>query len=295
LPCAFPNSAEEAGEMALEVGVPLLIKPRTQVFLRTRSKGIFVDDPRAVPDQYRSFLAKNAFHPPLQRRLPGIEQPILQAFHAEAATGIYSITGFVGTPEQGVAARAAVKVLQRPRRLGVGLCFEEAPVDFGMLDMLVRIFRDIGYFGVFEAEFVPHEGSLHLIDMNPHFYGQMGFDTARSLPHGYLAWLAAVGEHAEVKAELERARDWQEGRGYVFCNRFFFGLMLGLQRMSGWVDANQHDHWRRWLADHNQRGLAFDSVNFPGDRGPATAAAVRDLVHALRHPRSFYRQMIVGP
>ena len=292
---AFPEGSDDALRAAEDVGFPLLLKPRTQVYLETRSKGVVVDSPKDLKFEYTDFLAKNPFHARLRANIPSIERPMLQAFRPEAAGTIYSISGFMGRSDQGVAARAAVKVLQRPRRLGVGLCFEEAAIDPSALDGITRLCRKVGYFGVFEAEFVNVDGRLHLIDFNPRFYGQMGFEVARDLPLGYLTWLGALGQNTRLAEVLSSARDWQDGRGYVYCNRFFFNQMLSLQRFSGWMKPEEVEGWRRWLAQPSGRGLAFDSVDAPDDHRPALAAAVRDIYFALRHPRSFYRQMIVGP
>jgi D-aspartate ligase len=148
---------------------------------------------------------------------------------------------------------------------------------------------------VFEAEFVHEGGRHHLIDFNPRFYGQMGFDVARNLPSPYFVWLAALGETEQLTRELEASRKWREGQGFVYCNRFFFNLMLSLQKLSGWMSDDERQVWQKWLHDHRERNLAFDSVDAPGDPLPAVAATAREIFMALRHPRSFYRQMIVGP
>jgi predicted ATP-grasp superfamily ATP-dependent carboligase len=295
LPTVFPESAEEAARLGPSVGFPLLVKPRTQIYLPTRSKGDFVAEQGELAKAFDHFLADNPFHPALCAARPGIERPMLQAFRSDAAENIYSISGFIGRETQGDAVRASVKVLQRPRRIGVGLCFEEAPVNREILDGLARICHRIGFFGVFEAEFVPYENKLHLIDFNPRFYGQMGFEIARSLPLPYLTWLGALGEEAELTAALEKARRWEEGQGYVYCYRFFFHLMLSLQRLSGWLSEEEHVMWQEWLAEPTARGHAFDPMQSATDPRPGQAAATRDVVWALSHPRSFLRQMVFGP
>jgi hypothetical protein len=220
---------------------------------------------------------------------------MLQAFRSDAAENIYSISGFVGPKDGQVVARAAVKVLQRPRRLGVGLCFEEAPVDEAALDGLVRLCREVGYSGVFEAEFVRSGTHAHLIDFNPRFYGQMGFETARSLPLAYLAYLGALGRDSELADELAEAGKFVPGKGYVYCNRFFFAALLSLQRLGGRMTEAEAERWRDWLKRSRDRMLAFDSVDAPDDHLPAVVSVVSDVYFAARHPRSFLRQMVIGP
>jgi predicted ATP-grasp superfamily ATP-dependent carboligase len=295
LPTVFPRDPEEASRLTQTTGYPLLLKARTQILLESRSKGDFVGSPAELPQAYRRFLCKNPFHPEMQARVPGIELPMMQAFREQAAENIYSISGFVARGQAPIVARAAVKVLQRPRRLGVGLCFEEAPVDPAVLEGIKRICREVQYFGVFEAEFVREGGRACLIDFNPRFYGQMGFEIARDLPLAYLTWLGALGEDQALAAELSRAAAWREGRGYVYCNRFFLNLMVSLQGLSGRMTREEVRGWQRWLRDSSDRALAFDSMDAPGDRLPALVSAVRDLWRAARYPRSFLRQMVIGP
>ena len=44
--------------------------------------------------------------------------------------------------------------MQRPRRIGVGVCFEAAEVLPRALEAVTRVARGTGYFGVFETEFI---------------------------------------------------------------------------------------------------------------------------------------------
>ena len=295
LPTAFPRDQAEAVQMAPEVGFPLLLKPRTQILLPTRSKGVFVDTAADLPREFTDYLPKNPFYRPLVARVPGIDVPMLQAFRPDAAENIYSISGFIGPKVEQVCVRAAVKVLQRPRRLGVGLCFEEAPVDEGALVGLVRICREAGYFGVFEAEFVRTHGEHCLIDFNPRFYGQMGFEIARQLPLARLVWLGALGKSDELAAELAEAARFDSGKGYVYCNRLFFKILLSLQVLGGRMTHSEASRWREWLESSRRKSLAFDSIDSPHDHMPAMVSAVTELYWAARHPRSFLRQMVIGP
>jgi hypothetical protein len=151
-----------------------------------------------------------------------------------------------------------------------------------------------GYFGIFEAEFVRADDQLQLIDFNPRFYGQMGFDVARGLPLPYLMWLGALGRDAEVTAAVEQAQQWTTGRGYVYCNRFFLNLTLFWQGMSGRMSREERSRWRHWLDVASSRELAFDPMESPSDPLPGWVSKVRELYAAARHPRAFYRKVIVG-
>jgi predicted ATP-grasp superfamily ATP-dependent carboligase len=295
LPTLFPRNFEEGVAMGEQLGYPLLLKPRSQVLLCDHGKGTYVGNADELRKEYRRFAQDNPYHPAFSAIRTGLDQPMLQTFHPDAAGGIYSLSGFIGPRDDELAVRAAVKVLQRPRRLGVGLCFESAEVEPAALDAVTRLCRKAGYFGVLEAEYLREDGHYHLLDFNPRFYGQMGFDVARGLPLPFLVWLGALRSQEELSEALAKSRSAEGTAGSVYCNRFFFKWMLSLQRLSGWMDADERERWLAWLEEPDARSLAFDSIDAPEDRVPTTVAIVRDVYLALRHPRSFYRQMIVGP
>jgi predicted ATP-grasp superfamily ATP-dependent carboligase len=293
VPTAFPSGEDAAVQEAAAIGFPLLLKPRTQVQFPSREKGHVVERAQDLRAQYRRFAKGLQYLPGVRAALPGVEIPLLQAFRSEAAQGIYSLAGFAH-PSGRIVARASLKVLQRPRRLGVGLCFEEAPVDGRALAEVQRLCRAVGFFGVFEVEFVPSGGRLAMIDFNPRFYGQMAFENARELPLAWLSWLGACGEERLLSEELDRAAAWREGRGLVYCNRFFLRSMLRLQRLTGRIGPAESRRWLDWLQERRARGLAVDSVDQPGDPGPYRAGVLQELFEAARHPRSFLRSVALG-
>lgn len=297
VPCPrtlFPASLDGALLLAEDLGYPLVLKPRTQMFLAVTSKGVVVENPARLREEYAKLLADNAPHPSVREVLPGVEHPMLQAFVPSAAGDTYSISGFLAQNGQGMATRAAIKLLQRPRQVGVGVCFEEAAVDPRALDDLQRLSERAGYFGVFEAEFLRDGGTLKLIDFNPRFFGQMGFDVMRDLPLPYLAWLGATGAEARLAQAMEAAREWQAGAGYVCCNGSFLNLTLFCQGLSGKMSSEERTRWRRWLAGPKQRAMAFDLVDSPSDPLPGVASRLREAYSALRHPRAFFRRVVMG-
>ncbi|HWA73755.1 MAG TPA: hypothetical protein VG937_15525 [Polyangiaceae bacterium] len=290
----FPTSREDALAQASELGFPLVLKPRTQMFLETTSKGGVIASPAGLAEAYDRLVTRNAPHPSVRGELPRVEHPMLQSFVPDAAGDTYSISGFIA-PDGGSVVRAAIKLLQRPRQVGVGVCFEEAAVDPRALADLQRLAARVGYFGVFEAEFVRGASNrLQLIDFNPRFFGQMGFDVARDMPLPYLAWLGAVGDEARLRERLDAAQKWQHGAGYVYRNSAFLRLTLFLQGLSGGMSAEERQRWRHWLEVPKNPELAFDLVDSPHDPLPGVVSRVREVYWALRHPRAFFRKVVMG-
>ncbi len=289
----FPQCVSDALLGAEELGYPVLLKPRTQVLQRGGGKGHIVRGPAELELFYKRVMAFEAHAPLIRERIPGVHHPMLQAYREAAAESVYSISGFL-THDGQIVARAARKILQRPRRVGVGICFESAPVDPQALTDVRRLCQVNGYYGVFEVEFLRHEGQLELIDFNPRFYGQLGFDIGRELPLPLLVWLAAQRRDVELGDQVARAQAWERNDALVYCNRFTFALMLTLQGMSGRMTAAEVSTWREWLRRSQDDAVAIDAMYSSKDIVPGLVSAVRELSRAVRHPRDFYRQVIVG-
>lgn len=284
----FPESEADLATVAAEARFPVLLKPATQILHSTHRKGHPVTEPAHLAAEYQAF-ARDGYADMLLKFDPGVARPMVQEFHPEAAQGIYSLSGFVDATGELFEVRAAMKVLQRPRRLGVGVCFESAPVLPELAAGLQRLCKRLGYHGVFEVEFIQTKDDYLLIDFNPRFYGQMGFDIARGLPLPLLAYHAALGDTQALKAEVQAAREWK-GQGEVYCNRIALEMLLNLQRLSGALPAEEARQWRRWLEDH--RGRAVDALIDSDDLVP-TAVELAQLVYSsARHPRAFVRSMI---
>lgn len=269
------------------VGYPLLIKPATQVLLALHRKGSIVESAGDLAVRLRSYCAENVYHPLVQARVPGAARPMLQTYYPAGTDSIYSVAGFVDEAGQ-VSALAARKVLQRPRKLGIGLCFEAAPLDGVLVDELSALARRAGYYGVFEAEFIPAEGAHLLIDFNPRFYSQMAFEIDRGLPLAAMAYEAAMGAPVlgGARAVTERARGTR-----AYAHGFVLRLMLAAQRLSGRMSAGEATAWRAWHRAH--RGLLTDAVHDRGDPMPMLAEVAVRLWGYASHPAVSVRSMVL--
>ncbi|WP_199741949.1 carbamoyl-phosphate synthase [Corallococcus sp. CA047B] len=286
----FPQSEADLEQVRREASFPVLLKPTTQILHATHRKGQPVSSPEDLAREYREF-ARDTYAPMLVKFDPAVVNPMVQEFHPEAAEGIYSLSGFVDESGELFEARAAMKVLQRPRKLGVGVCFESAPLRPDLVAGLTRLCQRLGYHGVFEVEFIQTKDSYLLIDFNPRFYGQMGFDIARGLPLPLLAYHAATGNrealaNAVADARAVSARHDEE----VFCNRIALEMLLNLQRLSGALPATEARQWREWLNTHREK--AVDPLIDRDDMMPAAVELATIAYGSARHPRAFLRMMV---
>lgn len=283
----LPEGEADLEEMGRAVGYPLLVKPQTQIFLWPHHKGSVVGGPGELAPLYRDLRSASRHAPILAAQDPRVSLPMLQAY-VQAISGVVDVTGFVDETGELFVAVGARKILQKPRKLGIGLCFEEAEVAPGMAEKLAALCRKVGYHGVFDAEFIESDGRQLLIDFNPRLYGQLAFDVGRGLDLARLAYLGAVGDRAGLEAsfaEARRAAGRREGR--VYCNRIQLEIYLVLLRLTGSIGRPEARRWRRWVAEH--RSLLTDAVLDPEDRKPGAAEAAASIWGNLRHLRSALR------
>jgi predicted ATP-grasp superfamily ATP-dependent carboligase len=270
---------------------PVLLKPRTQVFLESGIKGFIVEDKATLASELARYKQLVRFNEVLTGRHPDITEPMVQEYLTAAETSIFSVSGFVAE-DGSIVARAAMKVLQRPRKVGIGLCFEGRALEPVLVDKLSKLCTKIGYHGTFESEFIADGDKRLLIDFNPRFYSQMGFDVARGAPLPMLVWHAARGDKAALAAALATATAWKSTGQEVYCHKTMLDLVLGLQGLSGQMSRDDVRHWRRWYADH--RATATDAVRDPDDKRPALVDAASWVQHFAKHPRSFVRSFVLN-
>lgn len=288
----FPEDERAVEGVAREARFPLLIKPRTQVLWPTLHKGTRVERPEDLVAAYSAYTRTKRHSPVLLAERPDLGRPMLQQYHPEAEEQIESVAGFIDASGSTFVARSARKVLQQPRRVGIGVCFEDAPLAPAAASAVAALCRDTGYFGVFEAEFIKSGDRRLLIDFNPRYYNQMAFEIARGLPLPLLVHAAACGAEAALGAAALEAQAARPGQAQVFCHRIALAMLVGAQRISGRMGAGDARRWRAWYARHHHRAVdaAFDAE----DLLPGLLATGRELSRAIRRPRAFFRSLVLN-
>lgn len=284
----FPADDAELQDVAREAQFPVLLKPITQVFFLPRHKGFCVHSAEDLLRIYPS-LARHPYGKTVRDYDDSVTRPMVQEYYADAASnGVYSISGYVRDGRV-LAPLAARKVLQWPRRLGVGVCFEEAPLNEALVAGLEQLVQRVGFHGTFEAEFLQAGERRVLIDFNPRFYNQMGFDVARGSALPILAYEDAIGRKldppsvgATAAATLPR----------IYVHGSALRVMLGSQRVSGALSATEHRHWTDWYARHE--GERVDAVVDADDRVPALVDAALLLKACARHPLHFLKDIVLN-
>jgi predicted ATP-grasp superfamily ATP-dependent carboligase len=288
----FPRTPEELEACAREARFPVLVKPLTQVMFTNRNKGSLVETVDELQTRF-AWVARQHYGEKLLKLDSTVSQPMVQEYFKNAATGIYNISAYVHDDGRLRGARAARKLLQQPRRLGTGVCFEEAPVVPELAAALERMVARVGFSGVFEAEFINAEAEPLLIDFNPRFYNQMAFDIARGLPLPLLVYYKALGQQQLLQRTIDEALRGSPGppdRAYV--DLFSLRILLFGQGLSGALSREEKQRWTDWYKRH--RGRLTYAVLDRDDRVPAFLAGLQLAVRYSRHPRNFYRSMVLN-
>lgn len=283
----FPETREDLAKIASEATSGLVVKPRTQILSRSMGKGSIVLEPSRLASVFDDHVEKHTFGGPLMSRYPEMARPMVQAYHPAAADEIYILAGYVDDARDLFAVRASVKTLQWPRRLGIGLCFEDAEVDVELAAGVRRLCKRANYRGLYQIEFIRTGGQHLLIDFNPRFYHPLAFEVARGLQLPLMVYAAACGDEEQLRELVAEAALPPSDQYTAFCNGFGFRLMLAAQRLAGTMAPAQVDRWRKWYVERD--GRRIDSVADPADPLPSVVYAADELYRCARHPRAFYR------
>jgi len=287
----FPRTPEELETCAREARFPVLVKPLTQVMFTNRNKGSLVETEDELQWRF-GWVARQHYGEVLLKLDPTVSQPMVQEYFKNASTGIYNISAYVHDGRLR-GARAARKVLQQPRRVGTGVCFEEAAVVPELAAGLERMVARLEFSGVFEAEFINAEAEPLLIDFNPRFYNQMAFDIARGLPLPLLAYYEALGHQQMLQRTIEEAMVVSpEPHDRAFVDLFALRILLIGQGLSGALSPEEKQRWTDWYNRHRDR--CTYAVLDSDDRVPAFLAGLQLVVRHGRHPRHFITSMVLN-
>jgi D-aspartate ligase len=288
-PTWFPQNGAEAAKIAKDACETVLIKPRSQLAQRTKTKGTVVDSRgHRVQSIFDDYMKDHSTGSEFANQFPVTMAPLIQEYYPQAVENVYSLSGFREKIGGGLIMRATRKIVQQPRGIGIGLCFEPTLVDPLLAEQTKRLCERIGYYGVFELEFILADGKAMLIDFNGRFYHQIALDIARGMELPALAYAAATRNQAEISRLMTQGNPERSDNVAGFCNHFVLATMIKMQRILGTMSREDAARWLNWSRGSN--GAIIDAVRDPDDTLPAFADVAQYLLQSLRHPRAFVRQ-----
>ncbi len=262
---------------------PMVVKPQTRVGLRHWMRGRLVRNPAELAAAVEWFRGNVRYEPWVLAAEPQLAHPIVQEYVVRPGRQVYHLVGYRSRAGEAVFA-AHTKLLQYPMRFGSGLCFESSDVDVVLAAGLERLLSAIGFHGVFEAEFVPRDGRMLLIDLNPRTYNGISLEVARGYNLPWYQYLEAIGEAELLSRELAAARS-STPAPLAWRDSVRFWTMVAGQSVSGGMSAREAARWVRWSLRH--RGHMVDPHFARGDLRAGFTMLGQHLGSAFTEPRAF--------
>jgi predicted ATP-grasp superfamily ATP-dependent carboligase len=285
LPTWFPGDSLTANALSDSLPYPILIKPRRHVFRVKNDKGFVVESPAALRARFAA-IARREHDRTIEAETHPQPMPLLQRFIPDAVENIISVSGFIDRTGARTALRASRKILQRSRPVGIGLAFEAIPVALELAETAITLCKHLGYFGIFEIEFIRFENRWCVIDFNPRFFHQMALDMQSGAPLPLLAYHDACHNIAALDHAIAQSAAPPPVAHYGFRDAFTVGLMQLARALVG-RGLPSRGLPGRGLPGRERKKL---SMNWPADVQIIDAAFDRKdplpwLIHAMSEIR----------
>ncbi len=284
------HSDSELKDLVGRLSYPVLIKPRSQIGSLTHGKGTICNSPEDVLTEYPKFMRKNSYVPAISNFDPFVHWPMIQSFHKDAMGQTLSVAGYISQDGKTFLVRSSRKVIQRPRKLGIGLCFEGCELPEKIAMQCRNLCRELGYFGAFELEMIYIEDSQTylLIDFNPRYYSQMAFEITRDLALPGLVFAEATGKTGEHEKLIRVANNWSSQKRYIYSIKWLFYLFLSTALLGRNITLKEYRGWLKWL--HADNVQYVDAVMDKRDLLPLIGDTMTQIIHYVRHPFSTWRR-----
>jgi len=197
IPTWFPRDLDAVNALSETLPYPILIKPRRHVFRVKHDKGFVVDDASALLAQF-GWIAEREHERTIYSENHPRPMPLLQQFIPDAVENVVSVSGFIDRSGTRFMLRSSRKIMQRSRPVGIGLAFESINLDPALAQVVITLCTSVGYYGIFEVEFVYFNNQWCLIDFNPRFYHQMALDVKSGAPLPLLAYFDACDDFVRL-------------------------------------------------------------------------------------------------
>jgi D-aspartate ligase len=287
LPTWDPQNIDELKALATELPYPILIKPRTHVHRLINNKGAVVGSVNELLEQYQLVIAREKVRDIESPLLSEAVRPILQQFVNVGSDGIQSVTGFIDRWGKLFVTRRSRKVFQRSRPVGVGVCYESLPPDPSLSRSVHALCCELGYFGMFEVEFLSFAGGWAVIDFNPRLYNQIGLDIGRGLPLPVLACLGALDDEPSLRDMVLKAKPDDATARAVFYDRFTLQAMLFALAVTSRISHVDLAYWRSWMKQNT--ACAIDVAAMGQDPLPSVIHALSETCLGLKGIGRFLR------
>ena len=145
----------------------------------------------------------------------------------------------------------------------------------------------LGYFGIFEVEFLQFNGTWAMIDFNPRLFNQIGMDIHRGMPLPLLACLDAAGEIEALQTAVAATQMRDQTERTIFYDRFTLLAMLSALTITGRMTQKERSYWRSWTKTNANN--AIDAAADISDPIPGMIHAMSEICLGLKAFPRFLR------
>jgi D-aspartate ligase len=233
----LPRSKVEALAMAKQIGYPILIKPKTHIGIGLDYRGAIVRSEEELSAAMRPLPVAGFWSKRLEH-WTDLQWPMLQQYLPEARQRVYNVSGYVDETRGVVAMAGACKTSHFPPGVGIGASCDssESPA---LLDAARRIATRVLANGLFDVEFIEHDGVMLAIDFNPRLGALASFDIARGNDLPWLWYQATLGQRPVVQPPPKNGLTWR--------HEVPFHLRRLIQLLRGPRRAQRFDEYRQCL------------------------------------------------
>lgn len=287
LPTWEPRDLAEVIAAAPTLPYPILIKPRTQVSRKRNDKGTIAHSEKELIENFREYVEQEERSGQGSLVTEEIAIPMLQQFVQIGAEGVHSVSGYIDKTQELFVTRHTKKIFQRSQPAGVGVCFESVAANHDLSAAVRRLCHELNYFGIFEVEFIKHNGRWAVIDFNPRLFNQAGIDAYRGMPLALFAYLDATGKTNELREAIAAAKAQEDCDPAVFYDRFTLRAILLAKSLTRCSSAEEHTLWRDWMK--RNQGCAVDVAADASDRWPGLIHALSETLLGVKGFKRFLR------
>jgi D-aspartate ligase len=271
-----PRSVEEAFAAALEIGYPLIIKPKSHLGVGTAERGHLVHNAAELREYYRPYQIASG-QSCIADRYAELRWPLLQRYLPSAQQRVYSVSGIKDADLGIVAATLTYKREQWPPDVGTSTvqisCQDEHVLSTGLKIVDCLISR-----GIFELELLADGNDLLPIDLNPRAFGFIELDVAlgRDLPW---LWFRSTMEKVSPMTDLAPQAALEARNTLLFF----------LRRVFSWRPSLLLQRTPTERRNPQRPRVSISMLGHWSDPVPMLIS----YFHLLRHPRSLIKTQFV--
>jgi len=186
-----PQTLEQALAAALELGYPLILKPKSHLGVGTAERGGLIHDEAQLRAQFHEYSIAPG-QESLAARYPELRWPLLQRYIPSARSRVFSLTGVKDCDRGILTAALSYKSKQWPPDIGTSIA-QMSHVDESIMQAALPVVDQLVSRGLFELELVVGDSQLLAIDWNPRAYGFIKLDVARGHDLPWLWMCSTLG------------------------------------------------------------------------------------------------------